>query len=548
MKFSTILSTLMLTTALTACGGGGGGGHGNIPNTTLPSVTTSNAEITSMSNARFSNVSKAREIVEEANNQVSTQQISTFRLRTLNTAPTLSEEDIFNEFENMKGYFVDGKVFDDNGKIKLSHNELKKYLILAGYDLEDINLSHIEGNDDIEKLNRWVDINIIQVQRKAQDRYRKYGNKHDTGLEDAKLNVVNIGTKQDSYVSFALDKNGKIEVLHFDVDVDSADGRQMTLDRKQGITFSRTGDMLVYGVKLEIGNTDASRDIRLELFKKPTDINTLRKMLIAALYEEKEDGSLENDANIDDVDEFIASAISKINSLTLDSFNNKTEDTAHAGEAFSEGGQTTTQVKYETYAKGIGKKGLQYSDFGTVHIDSMEGNETVNETFVFAGGLEGKRISKNDLQGQMEFEGKAVATVIHQDETSGDRIENTKSFDGTANLVFNNGSETLTTNFDKWYSVTVTSNANKDNYDITFSNGNNVHKNNELYKFNNEDSFTVNDFVGDKGNGSYGAIDIGYYGDSKTPEEATGYVAYGQNLKEGVDLHTQIGFGTKIVK
>ncbi|MBP3546845.1 MAG: hypothetical protein J6K16_06940 [Alphaproteobacteria bacterium] len=545
MKFSTILSTLMVTTALTACGGGGGGGHSNIPHTTLPDVSSSNAEVTSMSNVRFSNINKAREIVEEANNQIS---VSFLNFKTLATS-SLSEEEVFEEFGKMKDYFIDGNVFDNNGNIKLSYNDLKKYLILAGIDLETINLDNISTTDsDEERLNKWVDINFVQVQRKAQDRYRKYGNKHDTGLEDAKLNVVNIGAKQDSYVSFALDKNGKIEVLHFDVDIDSADGRQMTLDRKQGIVFSRTGDMLVYGVKLEIGNTGASRDIRLELFEKPTDINILRKMLIAALYEEKEDGSLENDANINNVDDFIASAISKINSLTLDSFNGKTEDSAQAGEAFSEGATATTKVKYETYAKGIGKKGLQYSDFGTVHIDSMEGNETVNEKFVFAGGLEGKRISKNDLQGQMEFEGKSVATVIHQDETNGERIENTKSFDGTANLVFNNGSETLTTNFDKWYNVTVTSNTNKDNYNITFSNGNGVHKNNELYKFNDKDSFTVNDFVGDKNDGSYGAVDIGYYGDNKTPQEATGFVAYGQNLSDGVDLHTQIGFGTQIVK
>ena len=49
-------------------------------------------------------------------------------------------------------------------------------------------------------------------------------------------------------------------------------------------------------------------------------------------------------------------------------------------------------------------------------------------------------------------------------EINDNRIENTTSFDGIANLVFNNGSETLTTNFDKWYNVTVTSNTNKDNY------------------------------------------------------------------------------------
>ena len=158
MRFSTILSTLMLTTALTACGGGGGG-HGNIPNTTLPDITSSNAEVTSMSNERFSNINKAREIVEDANNQSSTQQISTFSLRTLNASKALSDEQIFGEFDKMKGYFV-----DNYGNSTITDSELKKYLILAGYDLNDINLSHIEGNNESEKLNRWVDINIIQIQ------------------------------------------------------------------------------------------------------------------------------------------------------------------------------------------------------------------------------------------------------------------------------------------------------------------------------------------------------------------------------------------------
>ena len=541
MKFSTVLTMLILSTILTACGGGGGG-HSNIPHTTLPDVIISNAEVTSMSNERFSNISKAREIVENANNQANTTQASVFNVKTLNSAPVLSDDDIIDEFKYMNEYFVNGKVFDENGNIKLSHNQLKKYLILAGYDLEDINLSHIEGNDDVEKLNRWVDINIVQVQRKAQDRYRKYGNKQDTGLEDAKLNVVNIDAKQDSYVSFALDKNGKIETLYFDVDMDSADGRQMTLSRDQGIVFSRKeGYMLVYGVELEIGNTGASRDIRLELFEKPTDINKLRKMLIAALYEEKENGTLANDQNIgDNVDEFITDSISTINALTLDSFTKNTDG------AFSEGGKATTYVKYETYAKGIGQKGLQYSDFGTVHIDSMEGKETVNEKFVFAGGLEGKRISKNDLQEQMKFEGKAVATVIHHDETGNERIENTTSFDGEAELVFDNGVETLSTEFKKWYNVTVTSNANKDNYNITFTNSDNDID--SKYKFNDNKVYDITDFVGDNGNGSYGAVDIGYYGDNGKPEEATGYVAYGENLSDGVDLHTQIGFGTQIVK
>ena len=534
MNFSTILTTLMLTTALTACGGGGGG-HGNIPNTTLPDITSSNAEVTSMSNERFSNINKAREIVEDANNQSSTSQISTLNLRTLAAKSSLSDEQIFEEFENMKGYFV-----DNYGNSTVTDSELKKYLILAGYDLDDINLSHIEGNSESEKLNRWVEINIIQIQKKAQHRYNMYGTKHDIGLENAKLNVVNIDAKQDSYISFTLDKNGKIEQLHFEVDTNSADARYMTLNRKSSKEFTRQGAMLVYGVKL----TD-SIDIRLELFENPNNIGTLKKMLIAALYEEKEQGRFDNDANITDVNKFMEDSIQKINSLILDDFN-KTEDTANVGEAFKEGANTTTKVTYESYTKKNGAKKLQYSDFGTVYVDSMEGNETVNETFVFAGGFDAKRISKNDLQGRMEFEGDAVATVIYQDERDDTRVEHTQSFDGEAELVFDNGVETLSTEFKKWYDVEVTSNANKDNYNITFTNSDNDID--SQYKFNDNKVYNITNFVGDNGNGSYGAVDIGYYGDNGKPEEATGYVAYGENLSDGVDLHAQIGFGTKIDK
>jgi hypothetical protein len=284
MKKISLLSALTVSTILSACGGGGGGGHGNIPNTTLPDITSSNAEVTSMSNERFSNINKAREIVEDANNQSSTQQISTFNLRTLNVSKALSDEQIFEEFENMKGYFV-----DNYGNSAVTDTELKKYLILAGYDLNDINLSHIEGNNESEKLNRWVEINIIQIQKKAQHRYNMYGTKHDIGLENAKLNVVNIDAKQDSYVSFTLDKNGKIQYLHFNVDSNSADSRYMTLERTSSKEFTRQGAMFVYGANLDVNGYNL--ELWLEFFEEPKDINKLRKTLIAALYEEKEDGS-----------------------------------------------------------------------------------------------------------------------------------------------------------------------------------------------------------------------------------------------------------------
>ena len=139
----------------------------------------------------------------------------------------------------------------------------------------------------------------------------------------------------------------------------------------------------------------------------------------------------------------------------------------------------------------------------------------------------------------MTFKGTAVAALNYQDETGDDRIEHPKNYEGTANLVFESGKETLTTDFSKdgWYNVVVTSNASQDNYNIKF----NGEPQDTMYKFNNTN---VNDFVGNKADGSYGAVDIGYYGETKDkPTEAAGYVAYGERYNNGTNLHAQIGFG-----
>ena len=159
--------------------------------------------------------------------------------------------------------------------------------------------------------------------------------------------------------------------------------------------------------------------------------------------------------------------------------------------------------------------------------------------------MDAKRIKNKDtIQGDITFAGNAVATVIHQDYTGEERVENTKTFDGSANLVFNNGAETLTTKFDNWYDVTVTSNTNQDNYNITFENNTMSDEDKKYYQFNNDATYTVSDFVGgNKSTGSYGAVDIGYYGDNGVAEEATGYVAYGKNIDTNKELNAQIGFG-----
>ncbi|MFR1033066.1 MAG: hypothetical protein ACLSFR_02515 [Alphaproteobacteria bacterium] len=436
--------------------------------------------------------------------------------RMLNTARNSDADSVTTAYNNMYTFLVEGNL--DTA----TDETLLKSLLLAGFKKDELPTVDLEN---------WVNINANEIKNKAQTVWDMYGIEREVSIDNAKLNVVNIDAKQDSFVRFTVDKDGKIEKLHFDVDMDHADSRSMTLDRTGDGTFTRKGQMLIYGVKLQSGP-----EVRLELFETPTDIDKLRNMLIAELNDNKAKWNLPDDQ--------VTQSIDFINKLELDDFHQGiTEDTAQPGDAYSEGGEATTTITYTSKAKDLNdKKGLQYADFGFVGVQGMEGTEVVNETFVVAGGMDARRIEKDDLiqlQQPMTFEGTAVAALNYQNETGQDRVEYPKNYEGTANLVFNNGKETLTTDFSKdgWYNVVVTSNANQDNYNIQF----NGTPQDTMYQFKNTD---VKDFVGNKADGSYGAVDIGYYGETKdNPSEAAGYVAYGERYNNSTNLHAQIGFG-----
>lgn len=546
MKKLSLIAALTLSTMLSACGGGGGGsGHSFLP-PTIPDNPSNPGGVTNacaanpetcMTSQSFSNAERRIELYQNAENQASTFSAR----RMLRAAARNSDADsVTTAYNNMRTFLVEGNLD------AATDETLLKSLLLAGFSKDELPTTGLED---------WVKINANQIKNKAQMVWDMYGVEREVSIDNAKLNVVNIDAKQDSYIQFTVDNDGKIQKLHYDVDMDQADSRSMTLDRKSDGVFTRTGQMLVYGVKLEDGES-----ISLELFEKPDSLDKLKNMLLAKLEENKEEwivnGTPENTAN-----EWAEAGKTLINGITsLDAFNGYTEKTAPNGKAYSEGGEVTITHTYKSYAKELNnKKGLQYADFGTVQIDGMEGSQEVNETFVVAGGMDAKRINKDDLiqlQQPMTFEGTAVATVINQKyDEHGERIkEDTDNYDGTANLVFDSGKETLTTDFSKdgWYNVVVTSNASQDNYNIKF----NGESQNTMYKFNNTN---VNDFVGNKADASYGAVDIGYYGETKDkPTEAAGYVAYGERIKDGgsgvetidgikgvssIDLHAQIGFG-----
>lgn len=516
MKKLSLIAALTLSTMLSACGGGGGGGHSFVPPSTIPDVDPSkpgdcstNPE-TCLTTQKFSNGEKRIELYQNAENQATT---FSGKKMLKAAARNVDEASVTTAYNNMRTFLVEGNLD------AATDETLLKSLLLAGFS---------KGELPTTDLKEWVEINGNQIKNKAQTVWDMYGIEREVSIDNAKFNLVNIDAKQDSYVSFTIDSKGKIQELHVDVDKDSPDSRNMTLNRTGDGIFTRTGQMLVYGVKLESGP-----EVRLELFETPKDITKLQNMLIAELTDNKDIWNLPDDK--------FNEAIGKIKALTLGDFNKGiTEDNAQPGDAYSEGGVATTTVEYKSYAKDLNdKKGLQYADFGTVKIGSMEGDTPVNETFVFAGGMDAKRISANDLQGKMEFEGTAVAALIHQDETSGERVETTDSYNGTANLTFEDGKEKLETKFADagWYDVTVASNGN--NYNIKFEGT----PDKEMYKFNNS---SMDNFVGkpEDGDYPYGAVDFGYYGDTKdNPTEAAGYVAYGERFENGASLHAQIGFG-----
>lgn len=534
---------------LSACGGGGGHG-GHIPTTTLPD--TPDNPSTNACSANPETCMTTVKVSTEAVNEYLSQQVesaeketaaASYSLKSRARAKAVSSNDTMESrvktaYAQMKALLIDSvSEKDDEVMVNRAENEveLKKSLLLAGYSISDLN--------GIENLTDWADTNALTIKRKAEQTYDMYfdkkGNLKEVGMENAKLTMVNIGEKQDSYINFLVDNNGKITGMHFDVSSDSADSRDVDFKKTADGEFKRNGLILAYSLKI------GEDDLYLESFEE-LNLGQLKKRLRAKLAEEGYDNTSDWENAINNLEANDLKAGGNLNKgLNIGGLN------AGDRDAF---------ITYSSKGADIDGKGtnLLYSDFGTVHVNSWEGEkDKIDETFVFAGGYEAKRIAPEQLYDkEMEFEGKAVAALIYQypnlnQECEGERCEKSASYDGTAKLVFAKGNETLTADFDKWYNVTVKSNGN--NYDINFSDkGKNIE---EIYKFTDDTVKNgVTGFVETVDDVRYGAVDIGYYGDNGNPSEATGYVAYGEviepgtNGNSGYELHSQIGFGTQRTK
>ena len=188
------------------------------------------------------------------------------------------------------------------------------------------------------------------------------------------------------------------------------------------------------------------------------------------------------------------------------------------------------------YVSDAKQMGLSYSDFGLINIQSsMDSDHQVDAWLVpFAGGYDDKKIAVADIDSDMTFTGRATGRVAKGAHT----IQLQQDTSRPTTLTFDSQSDksTLKANFNNWYDVTVDSTGA-----ISFTD----------YKDNNHPGGTPIDMqlaaaANDDGviTATGATMNVGYYGPSGSPTEATGLVHYQEtNVENPVSL--DMAFGVK---
>ncbi len=241
--------------------------------------------------------------------------------------------------------------------------------------------------------------------------------------------------------------------------------------------------------------------------------------------------------------------------------------TLENGDEFEEGPMA---AMYDSYGKKH-KLGLRYSDFGMTSWG--EGIGRYDTTNYFAGGYERKEIASGDIDGKMEFNALADATISIGEWNDYEDYDNLDNLETTADatVVFENGTTTVTANFDNWYDVTATMDDTGELTNLVFANGDKegFHTSDENdFKWHGENEYTAKPTAVIDSNipGCDDCKDIivrdgfvQYYGDNGTPAEVVGVIRYGDtqgasqgSLEQG-NLHSapmrfDMGFGGTVKK
>lgn len=583
MKKLSLIAALTLSTMLSACGGGGGGGHSFVPPTTLPDITNPdtpggsgtlnvnhNENVTEMRTRAITDSDGFTDVVKDRLGEDVYAGVESASLRR--RAKTLtrgaennickSERDCNQEvFDNMIKILVDHKL--ENASLP----EIKQALLLAGFTQQDL-AGHI---DDIKSALKWIQDNPDQIKGKVDTLLGTYAN---LDINDSKLNLVTLHEdKQNSFVRLTLDENNNIDGVEITKNKDMASELNYTSSRDGNTNEFKTSQKIYrYGI-----NSTHYYGTFIDSLTELTPQEQSEK-LKARVDELAKTGVYEGDA-VDDTKKAIDIALGLLqdNSLEVE----VTHEEVDVGENSNKfifysldytKDETTT---YTSYAKDMK---LVYSDFGTLAKNSTFSKPVLEglkeETFVFAGGYEGKKIEVADLSEDLTFEGRAVGAVnvAYGDNLNSDNDYSLSplSLDGKATLTFKKatGQQTVSAKFNNWYDVTAEAAANGNPDKLILNNWKDGTV--DDYKFRDQTEYVVNDFTtakqlaagpntaieagpGDHSDPAFGALNIGYYGDKGIPSEATGYIYYEEGRafnKNGEydkikNISVNIGFGAQ---
>lgn len=468
MKKLSFMAVLALSTMLTACSSGGsGGGTSFVPTTSLPDGSTvpeSGTSIQTVNNsqrrtANYENAATSAGITTEA-----------------------SAEEINNAYNNMK------KILVDQDFSNATKEDILLSLAMAGEDIEGLKDKSL---DDIKTAAQ-----DLAIKSKAEDVYARLGTERDLSLKDITFYAPEYAgyDKADGAIyNFIIDKDGNLTGLQ---ETDDGGASVLKFNRTGNGVYKNNEGLVSYGF---VYNGEYGRKYEEEVtFAKSTSVEDVKTSLKTAV---KAHWGNEPEDTLNAILAFID---------TLDLTNGLIDENVCEKQgncAYKDNDVDTATVKLDNKGQDVG---LKYADFGTITYNITAGNETGKDISLFYGGYDALSAQAKDLpqiNTEMNFEGKALANV--ETEVGDDDIS--KLYNGTANLTFKDGKETLVADFTDWHKVTIkTDGSNPSGYAFTFD------------KTPTDTNFTVP-------SGGREAVDIKYYGENpKNPDEFAGSAFYEQ--------------------
>lgn len=340
----------------------------------------------------------------------------------------------------------------------------------------------------------------------------KDSNSDEISLESVRFTSSDsIIENQNNYISFKLNKNGKIEELKA---VDS-DGTE--------INSGMDSDILNSSKRIKDSNIFISTLSVFEFLPAESGIDLIKNESVTYAYtlEKLKEELKKKVENKNPTEQEKKDAFDKIEALTSESLGIK-KDKKHK-----------LKIEQEMYGKYVG---LKYSDFGFLNREFKEQKDNGDSEIIdnksgltlIAGGFQERNIDKAIIQEKVVFNGKAVGVIKNKNFADG----NLNLVDGKTELTFDpsNSSEKLKISFSNWYDLEV----NKDSLNsktIKFTNS----KGNQI-----DSKFQLDENVPD----NIEKFETKYYGINGTVLESVGYLEY-KKESAGTEKILKISFGAK---